>query len=251
MRRSSSDSFKIIAWAGHSATQIPQARHSSTSIFAYPPVSILGISQGHTRTQVRQETQRSRCTSAAFPFATSCSLVTYPFLTASRDRAPMISAKLTSCGQTKTQLRQLEQYQSASDDSRRSLRPMRTMWMILRGSNSGIAWLTGHIPEQAPHEKQLLRCSPPGSAITSALKRASVFVVFFAIMSPINRITRFLHTKCIQSLVMRSEEKRLTRAEEIREMTIKIVFNLPMEMYFLPHLKRYVNTANAVQEGCI
>ncbi len=56
--------------------------------------------------------------------------------------------------------------------------------MILRGSNSGIAWLTGQTPEQAPQEKQLFKYSPPGSAMTSALN-AGFVSIFFAIQSPI------------------------------------------------------------------
>ena len=43
------------------------------------------------------------------------------------------------------------------------------MWMIFLGSKSGIAWLTGQMPLQAPHEKQRFRYWPPGMAVTSAL----------------------------------------------------------------------------------
>jgi hypothetical protein len=36
-------------------------------------------------------------------------------------------------------------------------------------------------PLQAPQEKQLLRCSPPGSATTSALKAAFISLLLIAI----------------------------------------------------------------------
>jgi len=61
------------------------------------------------------------------------------------------------------------------------LRPKRIMWIILRGSNSGIAWLTGQIPLQAPQEKQRLKNSPPGAVVTSALKAGLMSLLVTAI----------------------------------------------------------------------
>jgi len=51
----------------------------------------------------------------------------------------MMSAKRTSWGQTKTQLRHLEQCQIKSERSSLSFKPILIIWMILRGSKSGIA----------------------------------------------------------------------------------------------------------------
>jgi hypothetical protein len=58
------------------------------------------------------------------------------------------------------------------------------MWMILRGSNSGMAWLPGQAPLQAPQEKQELRWAPPGMAITSAAKPGFVSRGFFDMRTP-------------------------------------------------------------------
>jgi hypothetical protein len=57
------------------------------------------------------------------------------------------------------------------------------MWIILRGSKSGIAWLTGQIPLHAPQEKQRFRYSPPGISVTSALKAALISLLVIPILS--------------------------------------------------------------------
>ena len=56
--------------------------------------------------------------------------------------------------------------------------------MILRGSKSGIAWLTGQIPLHAPQEKQLFRYSPPLTSVTSAGKPLFISLLVTVIGTP-------------------------------------------------------------------